>query len=102
MTVTNEGDVDLRDVIFWTDNMNILYWTRNQSRLFKSFVANRVRMSQTHTKPSQWRYIGSKLNPAEKITRAGMFSEQYAQVKFLVAWSRVLCLYRRSVASQTA
>ena len=44
MTVTNEGDVDLRDVIFWTDNMNILYWIRNQSRLFKSFVANRVRM----------------------------------------------------------
>ena len=53
-SVTNIMKVDMGKVTFWIDNMNVLYWIHNQSRLFKSFMANRVGEIQTHTKPSQW------------------------------------------------
>ena len=42
-------------VTFWIDSMNVQI--QNQRWLFKSFVANRVGDIQTHTEPSQWRYV---------------------------------------------
>lgn len=61
--------VDMGKVNFWIDSMNVLYWTHNQSRLFKSFVENSVGDIQTHTEPSQWRYVSIKISPADNITR---------------------------------
>ena len=69
-SIANILMVDMREITFWTDNMNVLYWIHNQSRLFKSFMANWIGEIQTRTKPSQWRYASTKFNPADKITRA--------------------------------
>lgn len=52
-SIANILMVDMREITFWTDNMNVLYWIHNQSRLFKSFMANRIGEIQTRTKPSQ-------------------------------------------------
>ena len=38
--MANVLEMGLREVTFWTDNMNILYWIRKQSWLFKCFLAN--------------------------------------------------------------
>ena len=61
--------VSLDNVIFWVDSMNVLFWIRNQSRAFKPFVANRLGMIHSQTKPSQWRYVPSGSNSADMITR---------------------------------
>ena len=55
--------------VFWSDSMDILYWIRGQSRKLKPFVANRVGEIQTLTNPEQWRYVPTKMNPADLLTR---------------------------------
>ena len=57
----------MREVILWTDGMNVLYWIRKQSWLFKCFVVNRVRITQTQTELSQWRYALTKCIPENRI-----------------------------------
>jgi len=49
--------------------MNVLWWIHGHSRQFKNFVANRIGMIQSETKPQQWRYVPTKHNPADVITR---------------------------------
>ena len=49
--------------------MNTLWWIRGHSRSFKPFVANRVGEIQTMTNPYQWRYVPTKDNPADHLTR---------------------------------
>ena len=68
-SITKVLKVPSEDVTFWVDSMNVLCWIRSQSRCFKSFVANRIGMIHIHTMPSQWRYVPSKLNSADMITR---------------------------------
>ena len=57
----------MREVILWIVGMNVLYWIRKQSWLFKCFVVNRVRKTQTQTELSQWRYALTKCNPENRI-----------------------------------
>ncbi|XP_064637073.1 uncharacterized protein LOC135493580 [Lineus longissimus] len=61
--------VSLRDVTFWSDSLNVLWWIRRPSRKLKIFIANRVGEIQSHTDPSQWRYIATKQNPADLPSR---------------------------------
>ena len=62
-------NIEIREVTFWSDSMNVLYWVRNQSRKFKSFIANRVGEIHAATEPGQWKYVPTKLNPADAVTR---------------------------------
>ena len=55
--------------IFWSDNMDVMYWIRGQRKKFKPFVANRVGEIQASTNPEQWRYVPTKQNPADLLTR---------------------------------
>ncbi|XP_070560264.1 uncharacterized protein [Ptychodera flava] len=49
--------------------MTVLWWIRNRCRKFKPFVANRVGEVQTSTNPEQWRYVPTKENAADLVTR---------------------------------
>lgn len=69
MKVVKTLDVPSVNMTFWSDSMNVLWWVRNNSRNFKPFIANRVGEIQTVSKPEQWRYIPSELNPADIISR---------------------------------
>lgn len=60
--------IPISDVTFWSDSMNVLWWVRNHSRNFKPFISNRVGEIQTKSKPEQWRYVPTELNPADYIT----------------------------------
>ena len=49
--------------------MNVLLWLKNRSRSLKIFVRNRVARIQHKTSPEQWKYVQSKENPADLLTR---------------------------------
>ncbi|XP_052820244.1 uncharacterized protein LOC128246076 [Mya arenaria] len=62
-------EIDISECTFWTDSMDVVFWVRNQSRVFKTFVANRVGEIQKRTTPSQWRHIPGKQNPSDLLSR---------------------------------
>ena len=53
----------------WSDSTITLAWLRSPPSRWKTFVANRVAEVQLLTNPDSWRYISSKDNPADLITR---------------------------------
>lgn len=60
--------IPICDGNFWSDSMNVLWWVRNHSCNFKPFISNRVGEIQTNSKPEQWRYVPTELNPADYVT----------------------------------
>ena len=73
-------DVEISQVVLWTDSMNVLWWIRNRSHKFKAFVVNRVGEIQSVTSPEQWRYVPIELNPADYVTRGLTASELVQKV----------------------
>jgi hypothetical protein len=67
--VRNELELTVKDAIFWTDSMIVLQYIRNEDKRFQVFVANRIAMIHSGSSPSQWRYVDSKLNPADDASR---------------------------------
>ncbi|XP_065193163.1 uncharacterized protein LOC135824359 [Sycon ciliatum] len=77
LTTTRVLQLDISTAIFWSDSCTVLQWIRSYSRRFKPFVANRVGTIQESTAPRQWRYVPSKSNPADILSR-GMSVEKLA------------------------
>ena len=55
----------------WTDSELVLSWLQSDT-IFKTFVANRVAKIKRKTNSGNWRYVNTKLNPADLISR-GIF-----------------------------
>ena len=60
---------------FWSDSKIVLGYIANNARRFHVFVANRVQQIRDHTDPSQWRYVGTRENPADLASRGTTVSE---------------------------
>ena len=60
-------ELSLDDVqeFFWSDSKVGLGYIANESRRFHVFVANRVQLIQDSTSVDQWKYVETKLNPAD-------------------------------------
>ncbi len=67
--LSEELHMELAPSLFWTDSMTILRYIRNENRRFQTFVANCINIIRSASKVSQWRYIGTKLNPADYASR---------------------------------
>ena len=88
--ITRALSVDRRVVTFWTDSLDVICWIRQRSKRLKPFIANRISVIQEETMTSQWRYVPTKENPADKITRGTSVRERR-----LVAGTKVLKIARR-------
>ncbi|XP_067046580.1 uncharacterized protein [Acropora muricata] len=60
---------------FWVDSVNVGFWVQGQSRNFKPFVSHRVGEIHDESSPDQWRYVPTKLNPADQGTRGASVQE---------------------------
>lgn len=67
--MTTELQMSLLDSVFWTDNTTVLRYIHSESQRFKTFVANRVSKIREASNVSQWRHVGTKLNPADYKSR---------------------------------
>ncbi|XP_065178250.1 uncharacterized protein LOC135808925 [Sycon ciliatum] len=61
--------INPQNIIYWTDSMDVIWWIRGRSRLFKTFVANRVSTIHQASSPDQWRYVPTAENPADIVSR---------------------------------
>lgn len=68
MHVKEEHSICFEKCVFWTDSRNVLCWIRSPKQ-FKVFVAHRISEIRESSKPLDWRYVPTKLNPADHATK---------------------------------
>lgn len=64
-----ELQLQLDEAIFWTDSITVLKYIENDGAQYKTFVANEVSFIKETTKTSQWMYVSTADNPADKASR---------------------------------
>lgn len=64
-----ELTLPIHSVTLWSDSTTVLTWLLSQSCRFKVFVGTRVAEIQELTESDNWRYVPSKENPADDITK---------------------------------
>lgn len=60
--------IKIDNIYYWTDSELVLSWILNEGS-YKTFVANRVATINRKTDNSEWKYINTKSNPADLISR---------------------------------
>ncbi|XP_033728036.1 uncharacterized protein LOC117317344 [Pecten maximus] len=69
-TVTRQLDYDMDNITMYTDSRVILGYIQNERRRFYIYVGNRVDQIRHSTKPEDWRYVSTEVNPADIATRS--------------------------------
>ena len=64
-----ELTLPLESIILWSDSTTVLTWLKAESCRYKVFVRTRIAQNQTLTDASQWRYVDTKNNAADDLTR---------------------------------
>lgn len=62
--------------MFWSDSTSVLKYISNDHTRFHTYVAKRTSRIRESTQVSQWRYVGTKLNPAVDCSR-GVSAERF-------------------------
>lgn len=57
------------DYVLCIDSSPALYWLRKEPNTLKTFIANRVASIQRNTDLKRWRYVNTKDNPADLLSR---------------------------------
>ena len=84
-----ELEIHVDGSVFWTDSTSVLQYIRNTSKRFHTFVANRLTVIHENTKPFQWRYVPSELNPADDASR-GVTAEEFCSTSIWLSGPRFL------------
>ncbi|XP_078032247.1 uncharacterized protein LOC144467474 [Epinephelus lanceolatus] len=85
-----ELQLNLEKSVFWTDSTTVLKYICKGTRRFQTFVANRVSIIREAADADQWRYVGSKENPADDASR-GMRAENFLKGRRWINGPKLLC-----------
>ncbi|CAC5383130.1 unnamed protein product [Mytilus coruscus] len=67
--ILKELEIPVQRSNFWTDSMTVLRYIKNTTSRFHTFVANRLAVIHEGSNIFDWRYISTKLNPADPASR---------------------------------
>ncbi len=59
----------LEKAVAYSDSTIVLAWMKGTSEKYKTFVQNRIQFITSSLASEQWRYVGTKENPADLMTR---------------------------------
>ena len=80
-------------IVYYTDSMNVLYWLRSEHRMWAIFVACRIKEINALSSFTSWKYVPTKLNPADIATR-GMSSSELMESQLWWHGPEFLCTGR--------
>jgi hypothetical protein len=64
-----ELDIHIDKIFYYTDSTTVLHYLLNQKKRFPIFIANRIQFILDYSKKDDWRYVDSKINPADCASR---------------------------------
>ena len=67
--IQKELEFPIERTFYWTDSTTVLQYIRSETKRFKTFVANRLAVIKDGSKPDQWRYVATSINPADDCSR---------------------------------
>ena len=67
--IREEIELTIDESFYWTDSMCVLRYIENEEKRFQTFVANRMAAIREQSLPTQWKYVETKLNPADDASR---------------------------------
>lgn len=73
-----ESRINIEKTILRTDSTVVLHWIRKPAIELQVLVANRVAAIQNYTSKMNWRFVSSKENPADIISR-GLYADELAK-----------------------
>ncbi|XP_011860104.1 PREDICTED: uncharacterized protein LOC105557467 [Vollenhovia emeryi] len=62
-------DLKVHETYYWTDATIVLDWIRSPSRVFNTFVVNRIGEIQELTQIESWHHVSTNENPADILSR---------------------------------
>ncbi|XP_053698696.1 uncharacterized protein LOC128745645 [Sabethes cyaneus] len=68
-TVEANHGLKVKKRVLWTDSRNVLSWIRSEQRRYKPFVAFRIGEILLETKIDEWRWVPTKANIADILTK---------------------------------
>lgn len=68
--VSSEINMRLDDTAFYSDSKVVLGYICNDARRFYVYVSNRVLRIRSFSRPEQWQYVPTDVNPADIATRS--------------------------------
>ena len=80
-----ELDIENLTSISWTDSQIVLGYLNNETTRFRVFVANRIQKVRDNTDYRSWRYIETKLNPADHASRGILLTSVERAKDWLIA-----------------
>lgn len=94
--ILHEIDIKPDEVRLYSDSKVVLGYIYNESRRFYVYVHNRVQRIRQSTRPEQWYYVPSELNPADHASRSIPASQLQA-----TSWLTGPFLYKPSTCQPT-
>ncbi|OXA45362.1 Gag-Pol polyprotein [Folsomia candida] len=81
--IQDHHDVDIHKTVFWSDSQTVLNWIRADGKRYQQFVASRIGEIHELTDASQWRWISTKENPADELTRMSSHCDWTSQSRWI-------------------
>ncbi|XP_058828364.1 uncharacterized protein LOC131688208 [Topomyia yanbarensis] len=70
-TIKESHTVEIKQCFMWTDSSTVLSWIQSDQRKYKQFVAFRIGEILTTTNLDDWRWLPTKYNIADVVTKWG-------------------------------
>ena len=67
--VKQELGLQTASCLFWTDSTVVIHSLRANVKRFTLFPRNRLQRILSHSRVYDWNFVGTKANPADKLTR---------------------------------
>ncbi|XP_055585344.1 uncharacterized protein LOC129738178 [Uranotaenia lowii] len=69
--VQQNHEIEIKQRYLWTDSSTALSWIRADPHNYRPYVAHRVAEIQELSRGDEWRWVPTKMNPADEATKWG-------------------------------
>ncbi|XP_062703529.1 uncharacterized protein LOC134285982 [Aedes albopictus] len=73
--ICESHSITIKRRFLWTDSNAVVSWVKSDTRRYKPFVAHRIGEILTITQPEDWRWVPTKSNAADDVTKWGEWTQ---------------------------